>query len=170
MKPFLTLLGQARTSPPQWPCFMAFQRPQRPWIVGPTAKFARCSSVRRHSRWKAHCLNDASSTSASSRRRCIPPRTRRFTRHRQTTSSTPLLRCINVSATTATHAAPSTPADAPTTTQEKEPNAATTLGAADATTAARTGAQAPTYRALRLRPAHPQRCFPAKVSTAYQYP
>ena len=46
-------------------------------------------------------------------------------------------------------ATPSTPTDMPTTTQEKEPNAASTLGVVDATTAARTGARAPACRALR---------------------
>ena len=149
MKPFLTLLEQARTSLLQRPCSMASQRPQHPRIAGPTERSARYSSVRRRSRRRAHCLDDASSTPVSARPRCVPPRTHWFTRHHRAAGSTPLFRCINVSATTATHAAPPTPVDAPTTTQEKEPNAATTLGVAVATTATRTKARALAYRALR---------------------
>ena len=149
MKPFLTSLGQARTSPPQRLCSMAFQRPQCPRIVGPTTKFARCSSVRRRSRQKVCCPNDVSPTPASVRPRCAPLRMHLFTRHRQAAGSTPLFRCINISTTTATHATPSTPAGVPTTTQEKEPTTAIILDVADATTVVRTRAPAPACQALR---------------------
>ena len=149
MKPFLTSLGQARTSPPQWPCFMAFQRPQRPRIVGPTMKYARCSSVRRRSRRKAHCPDDASSTPASVCPWCISPGTHQSTKHHKAAGSALRPRYISVSAITATHAAPSTPTDAPTATQGKEPATAIILVAVDAMTTVRIGAQASAYQALR---------------------
>ena len=137
MGPSLTSLGQARTSPLRRPCFTAFQRPRRSRIAGPAKKFASYSSVRWRSRWKARCLGDVSSTPASARPQCVPPRTHRYTRHRQAAGSVPLFRCTNVSAATATHAAPSMPADAPTVTQEKEPATAIILDAEDATTTER---------------------------------
>ena len=149
MKPFLTSLGQAKTSPSQRPYFMAFQRPQRPRIVGPTTKFTRCLSMQRHSRRRARCLGDASSTPASAHPRCAPLGTHLSTKRHKATGSALQSRYINVSATTTTSAAPSTPADAPTMTQEKEPDMATTLGAVDATTAARIGVRAPASQDLK---------------------
>ena len=52
---------------------------------------------------------------------------------------------INVSTTTTTYAAPSTPAGDPTAMEGKEPAAAIIPDMADATIAARTGARAPAY-------------------------
>ena len=83
------------------------------------------------------------------RPRCASPRMHRFSRHHQAAGGTSLFRCINVSATTAMHAAPSTPADVPTMTQEKEPVVAIILDAANFTTAARTRARALVCQALR---------------------
>ena len=128
---------------------MAFQRPQRPRIVGPTMKFARCLSMRRRSRWRAHCLSDASLTPASVCPWCAPLGTHQSTKHHRAAGSTLRPKYISVSAATATHTAPSTPVEVPTMTQEKEPTVAIILVTADATTAARTEAQAPAYRALR---------------------
>ena len=138
----LTSLGQARTSPQRRPCCTAFRRPRRPRIAAPIEKFARCSSVRRRSRRRVHCLDDANPTPASARPRHIPPRTRPFTRRRQATGSAPLSRYTNISATTVTCAAPSTPAGAPTATKGKEPVTAIILDAAGATTVARIRARA----------------------------
>ena len=149
MKPFLTSLGQARTSPPQWPCFMAFQRPRCTRIVGPTTKYARCSSMRQRSKRKARCLGDVSSTPASVHPRYIPPGTHQSTKHHKVAGSALWPRYISVSTVTMMHAAPSTPADAPTATQEKEPAAAIILVTADATTAARTKARATACRGLK---------------------
>ena len=111
-------------------------------------RFARYLSMWQHSRQKARCLGDTSPTPASVPPRCAPPGTRRSTRRRKATGSALQSRCI-VSATTTTHAAPSTPVDAPTVTRGKEPTAAIILDAADATTAARTKARALACQALR---------------------
>ena len=143
VKTFLTSSGQARTSLPQRPYFMAFQRPRRPRIVGSTARFARYLSVRQRSRRRARCLNDASPTPTNVRPRCAPLGTHRSTKRRKAAGSALQSWYINVSATTATHAAPSMPADAPTATRGKEPVVAIILDAADATTAVRTRARAP---------------------------
>jgi len=105
--------------------------------------------VQRRNRRRARCLSDVSSTPANERPQCVPPRTCRYTRHRQAAGSVPLFRCTNVSAATTTHAEPSMPADTPTTIQEKEPDTATTLGVADATIVARTRVRAPACQAPR---------------------
>jgi len=146
--PSLTSLGQAKTSPLQRPCCTAFRRPRRPRIAAPVEKFARCSSVRRHSRRKARCLDDMNPAPASARPRYVPPRTRLFTRRRQATGSAPLSQYINVSATTMTCAAPSTPTGTPTAMKGKEPVMAIILDAAGATIVARIGARALACQAL----------------------
>ena len=105
--------------------------------------------MRWRSRRKAHCLGDASSTSASARPRCVPPGTHQSTRHRKAAGSALRPRYISVSAVTTTRAATSTPANIPTATRGKEPTVAIILDPADATIAARTGAQALAYRRLR---------------------
>ena len=149
MGPFLTLPEPARTSPQQPPCCMAFRRPRRLRIATPAEKFARCSSVRRRSRRKIHCLDDANPTPASARPQCVPPGTRPFTKHRQAAGSPPPSQCINASAMTVTYAASSTLANAPTATQERQRVAGTIPDVVDATTATRTKARAPACQALR---------------------
>ena len=144
-----TSLGRAKTSPPQRPYFTVSHRPRHPRIAGPAEKSAHCSNVRRHSRQRACCLGDASSTPASARPRCVPPKMRQFTKRHQATGETLQSRCMNASATTTTRAAPSTPAGAPMVTQGKEPAVAIILDAASATTVARTRARASAYRGLR---------------------
>ena len=148
MRPFLTSLGQARTLPLQWPCFMAFQRPQRPRIVGPTTKYARCSSVQRRSRRKACYPGNTSLTPSSVHPQYILPGTHQSTKHHKAAGSALRPRYISVSTTTAMHATPSTPVGTPTVTRGKEPTMAIILDAADATIAARTGARVPACLAL----------------------
>ena len=128
---------------------MAFQRPRRPRIAGSTARFTRYLSVRQHSRRRARCLDDTSPTPANVAPRRVPPGTHPSTKRRRAAGSALQSQYINISATIATHAAPSTPADAPAATQGKEPTVAIILDAMDAMTATRTEARAPACQGLR---------------------
>ena len=93
-----------------------------------------------HSRPRACCLGDASSTPANTCSSSDPVGTHRSTRHHRAAGSALLSWCISVSAVTATHVALSTPIDVPTAIREKEPAVAIILVAVDATIAARIGA------------------------------
>ena len=119
------------------------------------------------SRLRAHCLGDASSTPASARPQSAPARMRRSTRSHKEVGSTSQSWCISFSAATVTHATPSTSADVPTMTQKREPAVATTLIVADATTVARTEAQA--LACWGLRPsADTSSTLPSHQGTSHQ--
>ena len=149
MGPFLTLPALARTSPQQLPCCMAFRRPRRPKIAEPIGRFTHCLSVRRRSRRKVCCLDDANPTLASARSQYIPPGTRLFTKPRQPTGSPPPSQYINASAMAAMYATSSTLRSAPMATTEKQHAAATIPDVADAMTTTKTEAQAPACQVLR---------------------
>ena len=123
--------------------------------------------MRWHSRPRASCPNDASSTPASAHPQSGPTGTCQSIRHSNAAGHVPRSRCMDISTSTMTHATPSTPAGVPVEMRWRRLAMATTLIVADATTAARTEARAPTNRGLRPS-ANTSSTLPSRQGTDHQ--